>query len=156
MSRGGERRLLKWGAYRWGGGGGLWVGGDLRGNLRAVTCIVHANGASNVARRSDHRAGGEAGGGGNFTKCVFVCWVVHRDVKRFPVPFDMPHKDRNEAVTLCNLMGHQVEQLARKIDVVERHPRNRELQAQRLNKLCFAYPSTLNKYFADAFSVGSR
>ncbi len=58
--------------------------------------------------------------------------IVHRHVERLALSLHVAHEDRNEAVVLRELAADAVQELPRKIDVVERDPRDAELQAQRL------------------------
>src|SRR5262249_8929642 len=59
------------------------------------------------------------------------------------------HVDRHEAVLLGDLAWHAAQELAREVDVVERHPRHRQLKTQALRKLRFADEATLEKDVAE-------
>jgi hypothetical protein len=78
----------------------------------------------------------------------FVRRVVHGDVQGFTETAHATHEDGDEAVLLGELFRHEIEELAREIDVVERHPGDAELLAQDLGELCFRHETALDQELA--------
>jgi hypothetical protein len=79
--------------------------------------------------------------------------IVHRDVERLALLADATHENRNEAVSLGHIARHQVEQRARKVDVIQRHPRDAELAGQRLDNLDLANEAELHEELPELASV---
>ena len=68
----------------------------------------------------------------------------------------MANEDRDEAVLLCDLAREPVEQLAREVDVIERHPRHAELQAEGLRELRLGDPSALEEHLTELLAGLAR
>ena len=66
---------------------------------------------------------------------------------------DAPNEDRDETMALRELFGHEIEELARKIDVVERDPGHTELLAQNLGDLGLGHEPLLHEDFAEPSTV---
>src|SRR5690606_17129461 len=64
-----------------------------------------------------------------------VAGLVHRHVERLAVASDLAHEDRHQTEPLRKLTWNEVQQLARKVDVVERNPRHTELLTKDLRDL---------------------
>ena len=118
--------------------------------------VVDANRALDVRGRGDHRARRKLGRTRHVAERSVVFRIVRRNVERLSLPFHLAHEDRNQAVFFGHFARNAVEQLARKIDVIERHPRHAELQAERLRELCFAYPTALEQRMANLLAGHTR
>src|SRR5262249_34576395 len=70
--------------------------------------------------------------------------------------FDVADEDRNEAIALREVARNAVQKLPGKIDVIERHPGNAELEAQRLGELRLGHPSSVEKHLTELFSLFPR
>jgi hypothetical protein len=97
----------------------LGLGVGLRKRRRLVTAVVGANGRSNVGGRRNHRANGKRRELRDGFLRDLVGRIVHGDVQGLTEPPDAPNEDGDETMTLGELFGHEVEKLARKIDVVK-------------------------------------
>ncbi len=66
---------------------------------------------------------------------VLVARVVHRHVERVALAAHVAHVDGQEAEAIGHVEGHEVEQLARELDVQQRDPGHRELVREDLRQL---------------------
>ena len=81
---------------------------------------------------------------------VLVARVVHRHVERLALVPHVAHVDGDEAEALGHLARDQVEELARELDVEQRHPRHAELVREDLGELRLVDQPALHEQRAEA------
>ena len=86
-----------------------------------------------------------------------LLYIAHKDETAWRVALlsDLAHEDRNEREFLGRFARHEVQERARKVDMVERHPRHAELATQRLREHRFGHELQLDEKLPDLPSIAA-
>jgi hypothetical protein len=96
----------------------LFVNLVFSGSHRFVSATVMGlNCCANVGGGSNHRADVEARVLSDLLERLSMSGIVHRNVQRVPEAAHAPDVDRDQGVTVYELLGHQVQQRAGEFDV---------------------------------------